>query len=179
MRNEAAGGLYSNENHNFESEAKIYSIEENLKKIMNRNKNNQNLYQSFRDDLNSAFGDIDELKKEKQANAIEIENLKRYITQLEVEKIEENMVKIDEMGRLVSNLDSTVARASQKMRKKNRNSGDDEKVGILLKEVQNMKNQMFFLQQSVIQLRTQVRIFKLCCRLRMDSFSGALVSGSW
>ena len=132
---------------------------------MNRKKNNQNLYQSFRDDLNNAFGDIDELKKEKQANAIEIENLKRYITQLEVEKIEENMVKIDEMGRLVSNLDSTVARASQKMRKKNRNSGDDEKVGILLKEVQNMKNQMFFLQQSVIQLRTQVRIFKLYCRL--------------
>ena len=152
MRNEAAWGLYLNENHNFESEAKIYRIEENLKKIMNRNKNNQNLYQSFRDDLNTAFEDIDELKKEKQTNAIVIGNLKRYITQLEVEKIEDNMVKIDEMGRLVSNLDSTVARASQKMRKKNRNSGDDEKVAILLKEVQNMKNQMFLLQQSVIQL---------------------------
>ena len=128
MRNEAVGVLNSEENHNFESEAKIYSVEEDVKKIVNRNRNNQNLYQSFRDDLNNAFGDIDELKKEKQANAIEIENLKRYITQLEVEKIEDNMVKIDEMGRLVSNLDSTVARASQKMRKKNRNSGDDEKV---------------------------------------------------
>ena len=32
--------------------------------------------------------DIDELNKEKQANAIEIEQLKRHISQLEVEKIE-------------------------------------------------------------------------------------------
>ena len=31
--------------------------------------------------------DIDELNKEKQANAIQIEQLKRHISQLEVEKI--------------------------------------------------------------------------------------------
>ena len=42
------------------------------------------------------------------------------------------------------------------MRKLSRKAGDEEKVALLLKEVQNMKNQMFFLQQSVLQLRTQV-----------------------
>ena len=66
------------------------------------------------------------------------------------------MIKIDEMGRLVSNLDSTVSRSVQKTRRMNKKSEENEKVGILLKEVQNMKNQMFFLQQSIIQLRTQV-----------------------
>ena len=137
------------------------SIEEELKKVIGRSKNSQSLYQGFRDELNIAFGDIDELKKEKQANAIEIENLKRYITQIEVEKIEENMMKIDDMGRLVSNLDTTISKATQKIRKMNRNSGENEKVGILLKEVQNMKNQMFFLQQSVIQLRTQVKQLRM------------------
>ena len=129
-----------------------------MKRITNGNRNNQNLHHMFRNDLNTAFEDIDELKKEKQSNAIEIEHLKRYITQLEVEKIEENMVKIDGMSKIISNLESTVAKASPKMRKFNKNSGDDEKVGVLLKEVQNMKNQMFYLQQSVIQLRTQAGV---------------------
>ena len=148
-----------------------------MKNIINRNKNNQNLYESFRNDLNTAFGDIDELKKEKQANAIEIEQLKRYITQLEVEKIEENMIKIDGMGTIISNLESTIGKASQKMRKFNKKSGGDEKFGILLKEVQNMKNQMFFLQQSVIQLRTQVRIWKIF-QNKQQFFSGTFSLGS-
>jgi len=162
LKNDIAGALnsefgfsHTNNKDTTDYANKFMSIEEELKKVIGRSKNSQSLYQGFRDELNIAFGDIDELKKEKQANAIEIENLKRYITQIEVEKIEENMMKIDDMGRLVSNLDTTVSKATQKIRKMNRNSGENEKVGILLKEVQNMKNQMFFLQQSVIQLRTQ------------------------
>ena len=150
------GGFELRRDDDKETEEKIYSIEEELNKLINLNKEKQTNHQRLRDDLHNAFGDIDELKKEKQANAIEIENLKRYITKLEVEKIEENMIKIDEMGRLVSNLDSTVARSVQKTRRLNSKAGNNEKVGILLKEVQNMKNQMFFLQQSIIQLRTQV-----------------------
>ena len=124
-----------------EAKEKINSIEEEINKLIKTNKDTHNRYQSLRDDLNNAFGDIDELKKEKQANAIEIENLKRYITQIEVEKIEENMIKIDEMGRLVSNLDSTVSRSVQKTRRMNKKSEENEKVGILLKEVQNMKKE--------------------------------------
>ena len=78
-----------------------------------------------------------------------------------MDKIEENMVKIDGMSQVMSNLEGTVMKATQKMRKFNKNSGDNEKIGVLLKEVQNMKNQMFYLQQSVLQLRTQESLFKV------------------
>ena len=132
-----------------------------MKKMMNLNKNNRKLQQQFRSDLNTAFEDIDELKKEKQSNAIEIEQLKRYITQLEVEKIEENMVKIDGLSKVISNLEGVVMKATHKMRKLGKNSGQSEKVLVLLKEVQNMKNQMFYLQQSILQLRTQARNLKI------------------
>lgn len=119
LSSEATGVLQPEVNANRETEEKITNMEEEITKLININNNNQNQYQRLRDDLYNAFGDIDELKKEKQANAIEIENMKRYITQLEVEKIEENMMKIDEMGRLVSNLDSTIARSVQKTRRMN------------------------------------------------------------
>ena len=132
-----------------------------MKKMMNLNKNNRKLQQQFRSDLNTAFEDIDELKKEKQSNAIEIEQLKRYITQLEVEKIEENMVKIDGLSKVISNLEGAVMKATHKMRKLGKNSGQSEKVLVLLKEVQNMKNQMFYLQQSILQLRTQASNLKI------------------
>ena len=72
LNNGAVGFSNTDEKDTFEFETKIYGIEDDLKKIINRNKNNQNLYESFINDLNIAFGDIDELKKEKQANAIEI-----------------------------------------------------------------------------------------------------------
>ena len=70
------------------------------------------------------------------------------------------MVKIDGMSKVISNLEGTVMKANQKMRKFNKNSGENEKIGVLLKEVQNMKNQMFYLQQSVLQLRTQESLLK-------------------
>ena len=126
-----------------------------MKKMANGNTNNRKQQQQFRSDLNTAFEDIDELKKEKQSNAMEIEQLKRYITQLEVEKIEENVLKIDGVRKVISNLEGAVTKETQKMRKLGKNSGDSEKVLVLLKEVQNMKNQMFYLQQSILQLRTQ------------------------
>ena len=74
------------------------------------------------------------------------------------------MVKIDGMSQVMSNLEGTVMKATQKMRKFNKNSGDNEKIGVLLKEVQNMKNQMFYIQQSVLQLRTQeshLKVFQI------------------
>jgi len=147
-------GIYQPEETS-DIETKVLSVEDDLKKMMNLNKNNRKLQQQFRSDLNTAFEDIDELKKEKQSNAIEIEQLKRYITQLEVEKIEENMVKIDGLSKVISNLEGAVMKATHKMRKLGKNSGQSEKVLVLLKEVQNMKNQMFYLQQSILQLRTQ------------------------
>ena len=137
-------------------EEKMFVIEDDIKKIINGNKNSRKTIQQFRADLNTAFGDIDELKKEKQANSMEIEHLKRYISKLEVEKIEENMAKIEGMNKIMSNLEEAITKATQRMKRMNKNSGGNEKVGVLLKEVQNMKNQMYYLQQSLLQLRTQV-----------------------
>ena len=142
-------------------EEKMFVIEDDIKKIINGNKNSRKTIQQFRADLNTAFGDIDELKKEKQANSMEIEHLKRYISKLEVEKIEENMAKIEGMNKIMSNLEEAITKATQRMKRMNKNSGGNEKVGVLLKEVQNMKNQMYYLQQSLLQLRTQVSIMNL------------------
>ena len=142
-------------------EEKMFVIEDDIKKIINGNKNSRKTMQQFRADLNTAFGDIDELKREKQANSMEIEHLKRYISKLEVEKIEENMAKIEGMNKIMSNLEEAITKATQRMKRMNKNSGGNEKVGVLLKEVQNMKNQMYYLQQSLLQLRTQVSIMNL------------------
>ena len=142
-------------------EEKMFVIEDDIKKIINGNKNSRKTIQQFRADLNTAFGDIDELKREKQANSMEIEHLKRYISKLEVEKIEENMAKIEGMNKIMSNLEEAITKATQRMKRMNKNSGGNEKVGVLLKEVQNMKNQMYYLQQSLLQLRTQVSIMNL------------------
>ena len=139
----------------------MFVIEDDIKKIINGNKNSRKTIQQFRADLNTAFGDIDELKKEKQANSMEIEHLKRYISKLEVEKIEENMAKIEGMNKIMSNLEEAITKATQRIKRMNKNPGENEKVGVLLKEVQNMKNQMYYLQQSLLQLRTQVSIMNL------------------
>ena len=142
-------------------EEKMFVIEDDIKKIINGNKNSRKTIQQFRADLNTAFGDIDELKKEKQANSMEIEHLKRYISKLEVEKIEENMAKIEGMNKIMSNLEEAITKATQRIKRMNKNPEENEKVGVLLKEVQNMKNQMYYLQQSLLQLRTQVSIMNL------------------
>ena len=76
-------------------QTKLYSLETNLAKLRQSNRNTESSQQSFRDDLNTAYADIDELKKEKQSNAIEIEQLKRYISQLEVERLEEAEARLE------------------------------------------------------------------------------------
>ena len=76
-------------------QTKLYSLETTLVKLRQSNRNTESSQQSFRDDLNTAFADIDELKKEKQSNAIEIEQLKRYISQLEVERLEEAEARLE------------------------------------------------------------------------------------
>jgi hypothetical protein len=55
--------------------------------------------------------------------------------------------------------ESSVGKTVQKMKKVARQQtepADQEKLQILLTEVQNLKNQIFYLQKSFIQLRSQV-----------------------
>ena len=55
----------------------------------------------------------------------------------------------------ITRLEGMISKANQQMRRINQDEGDDEKVDLLVKEIQTMKTQMFFLQQSILQMRTQ------------------------
>ena len=67
----------------------------------------------FRTEINTVYGDIDSLKAEKQDNAIQIEELKRYLSKLEQEKIEENRAQVYKLSTLLRNLETRVGVADQ------------------------------------------------------------------
>ena len=120
----------------------VLEVQEEVRQLKKKSMNSHGLSDSFRNELNSMTIDIDELNKEKQANAIEIEQLKRHISQLEVEKIEENESQIATFGKKLEQLEASAGRTNQRMRRMGKSSGDSEKVDLLLKEVQTVKNQV-------------------------------------
>ena len=71
--------------------------------------------------------------------------------------MEETVDKVDEMEEQIRDIEILISKTTQQIRRMNRKNsdGDDEKVDLLLKEIQNMKTQMFILHQSMIQLRAQ------------------------
>ena len=87
-----------------------------------------------------------------------MQQVERFISRLDVELLEETAIKVGEMERQITKLEGLINKANQRMRKISQNSGDDEKVDLLVKEIQNMKTQMFYLQQSVLQMRTQEQL---------------------
>ena len=82
---------------------------------MKRERTQTNLY--FRAEINTVFGDIDSFKKEKQDNAIQIEQLKRYVNRLEQEKIEENRAQVYHLSTLLNNLETSVGATAQVYKK--------------------------------------------------------------
>ena len=139
---------------------RYYQLQDSIQMIRNSNKVNQNLFQNFNSDLNRAFVDIDDLKKFRQKTLVDVQMMKRFRDRIELDAVEESFKKIEDLEKKFESLEDSVERTSQRMRKLNRNSAsssevDEEKVELLLKEIQNMKTQMFFLQQSILQIRTQ------------------------
>ena len=84
---ESGGGKRSSSGSSENLENLILEVQEEVRQMKKKSMNIHGLSDSFRNELNSMTIDIDELNKEKQANAIQIEQLKRHISQLEVEKI--------------------------------------------------------------------------------------------
>ena len=80
-RTSGASGLTAN------MENTVLELREEMKQLKQKTGSANGLSDSFRNELNSITIGIDELNREKQANAQEIEQLKRYISQLEVEKV--------------------------------------------------------------------------------------------
>ena len=96
--------------------------------------------------MTRAYTDLDELKKFRQKNGLRMQQVERFISRLDVELLEETAIKVGEMERQITKLEGLINKANQRMRKISQNSGDDEKVDLLVKEIQNMKTQMFYLQ---------------------------------
>ena len=146
---------YDRDSNDHGFEEKFYQLQDALQMIRNSNKVNQNLFQNFRSDLNRAYVDIDDLKKFRQQVIVDNQMFTRFMARVEVDVLEEIIIKVGEIESQIQIMERTLSKTSQRMRKITRNSGDNEKVDVLLKEIQNMKTQMFFLQQSILQMRTQ------------------------
>ena len=65
-------------------EEKFYQVQDAIQMIRNQNKINQNLFQGYRNDLNRAFVDVDDLKKFRQQTTTEIELFKRFMGNVQV-----------------------------------------------------------------------------------------------
>ena len=146
---------YDRDSNDHGFEEKFYQLQDALQMIRNSNKVNQNLFQNFRSDLNRAYVDIDDLKKFRQQVIVDNQMFTRFMARVEVDVLEEIIIKVGEIESQIQIVERSLSKTSQRMRKITRNSGDNEKVDVLLKEIQNMKTQMFFLQQSILQMRTQ------------------------
>ena len=68
-------------------EYSMLEIQEEMKQLKRNTAGTHGLSDSFRNQLNSMTIAIDELNKGKQASSMEIKHLKRYISNLEVEKV--------------------------------------------------------------------------------------------
>ena len=86
---------------------------------------------------------------------MKMQQLERVISRLDLELMEETISKVTEIEGQITRLEGMINKANQMMRRMNQDEGDDEKVDLLVKEIQTMKTQMFFLQQSILQMRTQ------------------------
>jgi len=78
--------------------------------------------------------------------------------------------------------ESSVGKTVQKMKKVARQQtepADQEKLQILLTEVQNLKNQIFYLQKSFIQLRSQVYRLSPGMKIPADSLMRCTFSSPW
>jgi len=136
-------------------EEKFFELQDSLQLIRNSNRINQNIFQNFRDELTRAYTDLDELKKFRQKNGMKMQQIERFMSRLDLEMLEETVIKVGEIETQITKLEGMINKANQRMRKINQNTGGDEKVDLLVKEIQNMKTQMFYLQQSVLQMRTE------------------------
>ena len=131
-------------------------FEEELRKIKANSRNSLNVNKRVRDDVNVVFGDIDDLKKDKQKNALEIEKLKRTIYKLENEQVADNEMKIVGVERQIGELAEEFGKTAETINKQSQASIDEEKVALIASELHNMKSQLYFLQQSIVMMRTQV-----------------------
>ena len=114
-----------------DNDERFHQLQDAIQMIRNSNKINQNLFQNFRSDLNRAFVDIDDMKNFRQKTLVKMEMLNRLVGRIEVDLFEETITKVNRIEGQISNMEKSISKASQRLRKLTKNSGesgDDEKV---------------------------------------------------
>ena len=121
---------------------------ENMNSILTEQQQNDNI---FRKQLQDVFEDVDHLKGTQRMMKQEQERTKMEIRRLKAEDMTDVTNKLEEHGEGLKEF-RKFQRKSDKQ-KKSRNELDNEKLLLVINEITKLKNQMYYLQQSILLLR--------------------------
>ena len=133
-------------------ENKITFVQEEIKSfndLVIKQQENDNV---FRAQLQDVFEDVDRLKGTQRTMAQEEEKLKREIQRLKSVEIIDLTNRLDSCEERIDGMHSSQMKSTEN--KKNKNSVDAEKLLLVINEITKLKNQIYYLQQSIIILRT-------------------------
>ena len=145
---EQSQGLPTNE----ELGNRLISAENELAQISHQFAGLSESNRIYREEMGRAFKDIDELKKAKRLAAQEREMMARKITWLEEDGMADINLKFEEIGRKFEANQHFQEQAEEKLNKAA--TYDEEKFILLIQEMQKLKSQIYYLQQSVLHLRS-------------------------
>ena len=137
-------------------ENKIAFVQEEIKSfndLVIKQQENDNV---FRAQLQDVFEDVDRLKGTQRTMAQEEEKLKREIQRLKSVEIIDLTNRLDSCEERIDDMHSSQMKSKE--HKKNKNSVDAEKLILVINEITKLKNQIYYLQQSIIILRTNGKI---------------------
>ena len=130
--------------------AEIRSLGQDLGSTKEAHKYFTDQIQRVFEDIAGIAADIDGLKKDRREGDQEREILQRQIKSLEQENIAEIVNTVSEHNRMLEELNHFKSQAGPKL---DRGHGE-EKLSLVVTEIQNLKSQIYYLQQSVIHLRS-------------------------
>ena len=137
-------------------ENKIAFVQEEIKSfndLVIKQQENDNV---FRAQLQDVFEDVDHLKGTQRTMAQEEEKLKREIQRLKSVEVIDLTNRLDSCEERIDDMHSTQMKSKE--HKKNKNSVDAEKLLLVINEITKLKNQIYYLQQSIIILRSNGKI---------------------
>ena len=133
-------------------ENKVELIQDELKSlndVLQKQKDNDNV---FRSQLQDVFEDVDSLKGRQRTMNQEQEKLKREIQRLKSEEIIDLTNRLDVSEENIEDLRQMQEKSNDK--KKSDDNMDNEKLLLVISEMTKLKNQIYYLQQSILILRS-------------------------
>ena len=130
---------------------KIDIIEEeiqNLNDVLKKQKESDNM---FRSQLQDVFEDVDSLKGRQRTMTQEQEKLKREIQRLKSEEIIDLTSRLDVIDENIDDIRELQEKSNKKQ--KTEDTMDNEKLLLVINEMTKLKNQIYYLQQSILILK--------------------------